>query len=97
MHVSGVCQINHFTQLHPLVKSFTCKIFLNQDIQNTNRNCIEQVDYSVVPADLQHLFEKCGEIVRVKILVDKMSRPKGYVSLNNAHERDSGNLLDNEC
>lgn len=39
---------------------------------------VVQVDYSVVPADLQHLFEKCGEIVRVKIMVDKMQRPKGY-------------------
>ena len=37
-----------------------------------------KVDYSATNSDLQHLFEKCGEIVRVKILTDKTGRPKGY-------------------
>lgn len=39
---------------------------------------MEQLDHSVVAADLQHLFEKCGEIARVKVMVDKTGRPKGY-------------------
>jgi polyadenylate-binding protein 2 len=43
------------------------------------------VDYSVIPADLQHLFEKCGEIVRVKILTDKTGRPKGFAYIEFAH------------
>lgn len=57
---------------------------------------VSQVDYSTTPEELQQLFEACGVVSRVTILVDKITgKPKGfaYVEFANAESVVNAMLL----
>merc|ERR1719263_1478477 len=40
--------------------------------------CVQQVDYSATPEELQEFFAGCGTVNRVTILCGKGGQPKGY-------------------